>query len=169
MNAQELRKLLEGSVDSLIKTQELREFVEKYVEALNALDHASIRRSHMDNSVSVSVRVTEQRMNPEELCTYQDEYHSAFPDARLTVENIIADPTHDCVAFQWVARGTHKGRFMGMEPTNIPLTVRGCSVLVIRNGKIVHETSYSDSASLMRQLGMLPADMPGGGKPKRGN
>lgn len=172
MNAPELSGVLWESVkkqvETSIRAQEMRQFVEKYVEVLNALDLDALEKFHTDDSVSVAVRVMERRMDRGGLRQYQEEYRHAFPDGRLTVENIIVDADRNHVAFQWVARATHKGNFMGIEPTNKQAEVRGCTVLEMRDGKIAYETSYSDTAALMRQLGLLPPNMLGGGKPEGG-
>ncbi len=47
----------------------------------------------------------------------------AFPDLRLTLEDILAQG--DKVAFRYTMGGTHRGDFMGMPPTGKAFSVGG--------------------------------------------
>jgi ketosteroid isomerase-like protein len=55
---------------------------------------------------------------------------------------------------QWVFSGTDKGVFK----TGKKFSVRGVSILELRNGKISRSQDYYDVATVMRQVGLLPAD-----------
>lgn len=55
-------------------------------------------------------------------------------------------------AIEWQASGTHSGSVMGMPATNRPMTIRGVSLITVRNGKIVSVTDYMDRAGLEAQL-----------------
>jgi hypothetical protein len=46
---------------------------------------------------------------------------------------------------------------MGMAPTNKSFAVEGYDEVLFKNGKAVEHWGMTDQASLMRQLGMLPA------------
>ena len=48
-------------------------------------------------------------------------FRSAFPDLRLTVEDMIAEG--DKVAVRIVTRGTHEGELMGIAPTGRTVTI----------------------------------------------
>jgi steroid delta-isomerase-like uncharacterized protein len=55
---------------------------------------------------------------------------------------------------EWVWSGTDKGLFK----TGKSFSVRGVSVVEVRRGKVEHYTEYYDFATVMRQLGLLPAE-----------
>ena len=82
-------------------------------------------------------------------------YRNAFPDAKLTIEDQIAE--HDTVVTRWMARGTHRGEFMGIKPTNKKATIQGVIITRVDNGKIVEEFETYDALGLLRQIGVAPA------------
>lgn len=78
---------------------------------------------------------------------------SAFPDARLTHEDLIAEG--DKVVERWTMRGTHAGEFMGIPATNKEVTVSGIDIYRYKDGKRVETWSQFDGLGLMRQLGVM--------------
>lgn len=60
---------------------------------------------------------------------------ATYPDLHLAIERQIAEG--DWVATCYVARGTHRGKWLGIEPTGRPLTFTGVNVDRIANGRIV--------------------------------
>ena len=52
-------------------------------------------------------------------------YRTAFPDLRLTIEDIIAEG--DAVMARWSCRGTHNGDLSGIAPTGKQFTISGVS------------------------------------------
>jgi predicted ester cyclase len=70
----------------------------------------------------------------------------------MTVSKIDVDPRSGRATFEWDVISTHTGHFKGVPPTNRRVTHHGTTELIIRNGKIVAETSYQDIAAFMKQL-----------------
>jgi steroid delta-isomerase-like uncharacterized protein len=77
---------------------------------------------------------------------------SGFPDLTFTVDDTIAERNE--VVLHWTARGTHKGQFLGMAPTNRNATISGTSIYRIDGGKIVEQWADWNLMSLMEQLGI---------------
>jgi steroid delta-isomerase-like uncharacterized protein len=77
-----------------------------------------------------------------------------FPDLRFDIEDTVAERNE--VVLHWTARGTHKGQFLGMAPTDKQATVSGTSIFRIDDGKIVEQWADWNLMSLMEQLGMTP-------------
>ena len=79
---------------------------------------------------------------------------TAFPDARFTVEDQIAEG--DKVAVRYRFEGTHLGDFQGMAPTG--KRVRYSAILIYRvaDDKIAEQWTELDLLGLLRQLGVLP-------------
>ncbi len=82
-------------------------------------------------------------------------YRNAFPDARLTINEQIAEG--NTVVTRWTAHGTHRGELMGIPPTGHQVTVEGVIVTHFRNNKIVEEFETYDALGMFRQLGAAPA------------
>jgi len=77
----------------------------------------------------------------------------AFPDLRLTVEDIIAEG--ETVVARWSCRGTHKGDLNGIAPTGKQFNVTGVSIARFTNGKMSEGFVNWDALSLMQQLGVV--------------
>jgi predicted ester cyclase len=79
---------------------------------------------------------------------------AAFPDLRLTIEEIIA--SGDKTWARLTARGTHRGQFMGLLPTGKPFAITVIDECRFENGKIVEHWGVADQLALMMQIGALP-------------
>jgi predicted SnoaL-like aldol condensation-catalyzing enzyme len=56
----------------------------------------------------------ELNRGPEDIKQIVRAYHSAFPDIDFAVEMQVAEG--DIVVTRWIARGIHRGEFMGIPP-----------------------------------------------------
>ena len=81
-------------------------------------------------------------------------YRAAFPDFRLTIEDLIADG--ETVMARWSCRGTHKGDLSGIAPTGKQFTISGVSIARFANGKMAEGWVNWDALGLMQQLGVVP-------------
>jgi predicted ester cyclase len=79
--------------------------------------------------------------------------HTVFPDMHQTIEQIMTDG--DMVAVRLIARGTHQGPFMGVEPTGKQITHGVLMMMKVKDGKIVEYWANADMPSLLEQLGLL--------------
>jgi steroid delta-isomerase-like uncharacterized protein len=77
---------------------------------------------------------------------------TGFPDLHFTIEDMIGERNE--VVVHWTVRGTHKGPFLGMQPTNRPCTVSGTSISRIEGGKVVEHWADWNVMTLMEQLGV---------------
>ena len=80
---------------------------------------------------------------------------SAFPDLRFTIEDMIGERNE--VVVHWTVRGTHKGLFLGVQPTNRPCTVSGTSISRMEGGKVIEHWADWNLMTLMEQLGVAAA------------
>ena len=81
-------------------------------------------------------------------------FHSSFPDARITIEDIVAEG--DLVAARLMEQGTHAGAFKGIPPTGRQVTYGSMTFLRIVDGKIVDHWGLLDLPTLLQQLGDTP-------------
>ena len=80
-------------------------------------------------------------------------FHSAFPDARFTVEEQIAEG--DKVAARCSVQGKHEGEFLGKAATQSPIELTGMTIVRIDKGKIVEAWNNFDFMTLHKQVGLL--------------
>ncbi len=80
----------------------------------------------------------------------------AFPDFEMEIVEIVA--SGEKAAVRWRATGTFDGKedFEGLEPNGATVTVQGCDVLTVRDGRIHHNDAYMNGTEMLRQLGALP-------------
>jgi steroid delta-isomerase-like uncharacterized protein len=76
---------------------------------------------------------------------------AAVSDFQLTITNRMVRGNQ--VSAEWVATGTHSGDLPGMPATGRRFTLRGITVTVRENGKIVRESIYYDLDHLRSQIG----------------
>lgn len=82
------------------------------------------------------------------------QYIDAFTDARITVDDQIAEG--DKVATRWTGRGTHTGEFAGITATGKDITVSGLTISRLEGGMIVEEWTTWDTLGMLVQLGAVP-------------
>ena len=85
-------------------------------------------------------------------------FHAAFPDARYTVEDQIAEG--DKVVVRWTLRAMQSIEYQGHAPNGKTMTVTGISICRLAEGKIQEITVNMDRLGQMEQLGWLPASSP---------
>ena len=86
--------------------------------------------------------------------------HSAFPDFKFTIDDMIAEGDKVVVRSTW--SGTHKGEFMGIPPTGKSVSFGVFDIVRIAGGKVVEHWGQMDNMRMMQQLGVIP--VPGEGE-----
>ncbi|WP_158996140.1 ester cyclase [Mucilaginibacter sp. L196] len=77
--------------------------------------------------------------------------HTAFPDMKIEVEQLVAD--EDNVAFAYTLTGTHKGDFNGISATGKKIKARGLQISKFKNGKMIERWGSSDELGILKQIG----------------
>lgn len=90
----------------------------------------------------------------ESIKQFYAQFWTAFPDAQITVEDLIE--ADDKVACRFVVNATHGGNFMGVPATGKPVALPGITILRFANGKCVERWSQADFISAMIQIGAIP-------------
>lgn len=86
-----------------------------------------------------------------ELRKFATEEFDGVPDLELKLLRAHIHGGHGTI--EWTFSGTDKGVFK----TGKKFSVRGVSVIDLRDGKISRNLDFYDSATIMRQVGTLPA------------
>jgi steroid delta-isomerase-like uncharacterized protein len=87
---------------------------------------------------------------PQEFAENCRSFRDAFPDVRITVDDLVAEG--DKVAARWTATMTHTGDGLGFPATSKKVRVAGSSFLVCGNGKILEGWNYMDLTRMRLQL-----------------
>jgi predicted ester cyclase len=85
---------------------------------------------------------------------FSGSFAEAFPDIRLTVEDIFS--VGDKVAARVAFRGTHRGEFQGIAPTGKEVAFSSIEVNRVVGGKVEEHWVELDLLGLMQQLGAIP-------------
>jgi steroid delta-isomerase-like uncharacterized protein len=91
-----------------------------------------------------------------ELRAFANGVFAGVPDFNIELTaRFVADTW---ASMEWVMSGTHKGDFPGMPATGKRFSsVRGASIVELQAGKLRRCSDYWDAATVMRQVGLLPA------------
>lgn len=80
---------------------------------------------------------------------------AAFPDLKVTIENLVAEDDRVVSRLRWT--GTHTETFMGfIQPTNKVMSWGEIVTDRFENGKIVERWYNTDVLGIFRQLGLVP-------------
>lgn len=135
---------------------ELQGFIDRYNDAWNAHDVDAIVAMHTDDSVFENHVTGDVNVGREQIGAAIRGIFSVFPD--LSFEGRRHYIRQDLVIQEWTARGTHEGTMTrgGIEvpPTGKRVEYKGMDVIPIRDGLVARKDVYSDSVTLLRQLGL---------------
>jgi len=80
-------------------------------------------------------------------------YRSAFPDSRVTFEELIS--SGNTVVGRWSATATHTGQLPGVAPTGKRIAIGGITIYRVSGGKIVEAWEQLDMLGMWQQLGIV--------------
>ena len=89
-------------------------------------------------------------IGPEEFKTIHRNFCGAFPDLRVTVEDVVAEG--DRVAVRWNVNMTHRGDHLGFAATGKKTSLNGSSFMIVKGGQIVEGWNQMDMLSMIQRL-----------------
>jgi steroid delta-isomerase-like uncharacterized protein len=135
---------------------ELQEFIDRYNEAWNAHDVEAIVAMHTEDSVFENHVTGDVNVGRDQIGAALRAIFSVFPD--LSFDGRRQYIGEDLVVQEWTARGTHQGKMtrggLDVEPTGRQVEYKGMDVIPIRDDLVARKDVYSDSITLLRQLGL---------------
>lgn len=136
-----------------------REFVEK---AISNADTAYVR-AHTDANFVEHSPSPGQKSGVDGLIEWVMMNKSAFPDVKLTIENIFAKG--DQVAIVSMFTGTNTGPMMGQPATGKAVSAQVVDVVRIKDGKMTEHWGQIDAVKMLTDLGMMGpmGEAPGAG------
>ena len=96
------------------------------------------------------------------LRAFHEALWEAFPDARLTVEDLVVEG--DRAALRYRLQGTHRGPYLGVAPTGSGFDVEGLTLLRLAHGRVVEEWHSPTELAILRQLGAVQTNVPHAGR-----
>jgi steroid delta-isomerase-like uncharacterized protein len=136
--------------------QELQDFIDRYNAAWNDHDVDAIVSMHTEDSVFENHVTGDVNVGREQIGGAISSIFAVFPD--LAFETRRAYIRDNLVVQEWTARGTHEGPMtrsgITVEPTGKKVDYKGMDVIPIQDGLVARKDVYSDSITLLRQLGL---------------
>ena len=126
----------------------------EYLEAWNRRDWETFG-GVLDDQYTYTGGDGELQRGPEAGLAVGQMFATAFPDGHIEIQHLHA--AGDTAIMEFIGRGTHTGDLMGIAPTGRQMTINVCTILTVRNDKIVSEREYMDMLTMMQQLGVAPA------------
>ena len=124
---------------------------EKWIAAWNSRNPDKMLPLFTDDIFYEDVAFGEVSHGTAELRKFVADELEGVPDLELKLLRSNIHNGHGTI--EWVFSGTDKGVFK----TGKKFSVRGVSVIDVRDGKISRNLDFYDSATIMRQVGLLPA------------
>ncbi len=124
---------------------------ESWIAAWNSHDPAKWATHFTSDIYYEDVTFGEINRGSEEGKKFAAEFFESVPDLKLELANSSIQGEHGSI--EWILSGTDKGVYK----TGKPFRVRGASIITIKNGKISRSVDYYDAATIMKQVGLLPA------------
>ncbi len=81
-------------------------------------------------------------------------FRAAFPDLRITIEDLVASGDRVCGRLR--EQGTQLGEFSGTPPTGKPVDFQEIAIIRVADGKIAESWYQVDMLGLLQQLGVIP-------------
>ena len=100
-----------------------------------------------------AVHVGPDMIGPEGFKRFHTAYRTAFPDVKVTIEDMVAEG--DRVALRWRATATQKGPLLNVPATGKPVTFEGMGIVRVDKGMIVEGWNLFDQLGMFTQLGVV--------------
>lgn len=126
-------------------------FLEHLERCVNGRDFGAMTEYYAPDFTSAGCAGQPSVQGPEAETDQLKAMAEAFPDFRYDVQSIVAEG--DSLAVTARFRGTHRGEFMGVDPTGRSVDVPFVDVLRFRDGMMVEYWGVFDSRELSRRLG----------------
>jgi steroid delta-isomerase-like uncharacterized protein len=78
--------------------------------------------------------------------------YAAFPDFYARIEDILIDGAQSKATVRWTTTGTHRGAFMGCDPTGRVIRFKCIEIIRIDNGRIAERWGGWNPVELLEQL-----------------
>jgi serine phosphatase RsbU (regulator of sigma subunit) len=133
-----------------VPAEENKAIFRRYVEEVPNRGNLEVADEIFGRYVAHQADGSTLERGPEDVKRFTEEYRSAFPDWRISIDEQIAEG--DKVVNRVTLRGTHQRRFRDMEPTGREVALKAVTIFRFSpEGKVVETWDYFDQLRLVRQ------------------
>ena len=130
--------------------EENKAIFRRYVEEVGNQQNFELVDEIFERYISHQPDGSTLERGPEDVKRFHREYHSAFSDFHLSIEDQIAEG--DKVVSRYTMRGTHQGDFRGLAATGKEVELKAVTIFRFSpEGKVVETWDSYDQLSLVRQ------------------
>ena len=128
--------------------------VRRYFEdLLNGMNPEAVDELIADNCVLTAPVLPGELKGIDVFRLMQAGLAATFPDLRFTLHDGVAEGKQ--VVWFWTMEGTHSGEWLGVPTTGKRLSITGCDLFEITDGKITRVHIQADYLGAMRQMGAI--------------
>jgi steroid delta-isomerase-like uncharacterized protein len=137
-------------------TKQLRETIAAYNDAWNTHDVTRIGSMHTPDMVFEN-HTAGERAEGDEALAHIARIFESWPDLQFETRRLYV--REDLVVQEWTAKATHvkplsRGDIVA-QPSGKRIEWNGMDVIPFQEGKVKRKDVYSDSVSILRQVGLL--------------
>jgi serine phosphatase RsbU (regulator of sigma subunit) len=133
-----------------VPAEENKAIFRRYVEEVQNQGNLEVADEIFDRYLAHQADGATLERGPEDVKRFTEEYRSAFPDFRISIDDQIAEG--DKVVSRITLRGTHQRQFRDMAPTSKEIEVKAVTIFRFsEEGKVVETWDSFDQLRLMRQ------------------
>jgi steroid delta-isomerase-like uncharacterized protein len=139
-----------GKEETNVPAEENKAIFRRYVEEVTNRGNLEIADEIFGRYIAHQSDGSTLERGPEDVKRFTEEYRSAFPDWRVSIDEQIAEG--DKVVNRVTLRGTHQRQFRDMSPTGKEVRINAVTIFRYSpEGKVVETWDYFDQLRLMRQ------------------
>src|SRR5829696_673235 len=139
-----------GKEERNVPAEENKAIFRRYVEEVTNQGNLEVADEIFGSYLAHQSDGSTLERGPEDVRRFTEEYRSAFPDWRVSIDEQIAEG--DKVVNRVTLRGTHQREFRDMAPTGKEVEVKAVTIFRFsEEGKVVETWDYFDQLRLVRQ------------------
>src|SRR5918995_1121112 len=148
-DATALKEVAREGGEKNVPAEENKAVFRRYIEEDQHQGNLAVADEIFDRYISHQSDGSTLERGPEDVKRFTEEYRSAFPDWRISIDEQIAEG--DKVVNRVTLRGTHQRQFRDMAPTGKEVEVRAVTIFRFsEEGKVVETWDYFDQLRLVR-------------------
>jgi serine phosphatase RsbU (regulator of sigma subunit) len=133
-----------------VPAEENKAIFRRYVEEVQNQGNLELADEIFGRYISHQADGSTLERGPEDVKRFTEEYRSAFPDFRISIDDQIAEG--DKVVSRVTIRGTHQRQFRDMAPTGKQVELKAVTIFRFsEEGKVVETWDSFDQLRLLRQ------------------